>query len=150
MPRLEAALGRCSGLWLGAAHAGLVFLVAGAQARTETGEALPNPWWCAPLYHAGQFLGWRLAAALAALRLAVLASPLLRTAPGPGAVGGAEGGYDHGAAAVDDLLKILAFYVGLLLLSPFWNVVSLASFPESTASPGHWHSLLFFFLFGQL
>ena len=125
---MEATLRHSSAVWLGAAHVGLVFLTVGAQPRTETGEAPASAWWCAPLHHAGQFFGWRLGSALAALRLAVLVSALARAVSNPdlapGDVGvGIDVFDDDAGAAVDDLLKILAFYVGLLLLSPFWFVV---------------------------
>ena len=122
-----------SGALLGGVHAGLALFVGEWQAR------LPPPrtaWWCEPFYYFAKFLGWQLAGALAALRVAaVLAASRLPALAclyyrhaACGAGSSQDGPYGEAlgrdAAAVDDKLKILVFYIGLLLLSPFWYKVS--------------------------
>ena len=137
-----------SGALLGAVHVGLALFVGEWQAR------LPAPrtaWWCEPFYYFAKFLGWQLAGALAALRIAAVLAATAQVralaclyyhysacGSGNSSSGGEEGlrGQTHvrDAGAVDDTLKILVFYVGLLLLSPFWYKVSCHFSKSSQAS----------------
>ena len=130
-----------SGALLGAVHVGLALFVGEWQVR------LPAPrtaWWCEPFYYFAKFLGWQLAGALAALRIAAVLAATAQVralaclyyhysacGSGNSSSGGEEGlrGQTHvrDAGAVDDTLKILVFYVGLLLLSLFWYKVSCHS-----------------------
>lgn len=104
-------------------HVGIVFLVTEADPLFWRGPRDPKRirWWCALFRLWSYAAGWHMAFCLSTIRLSVALTTQLDAL---GYVAVNTGLTPEQDIVIEDMLKIMFFFSGFLLLIPFWFVVS--------------------------